>query len=93
MMLTKIYGSIEAVLPEEMNFLISNLSKSYPEWAAFTGTRITSSLQCIRKAALEERYPGSSNAKALEGTLLHDLLQVRIVQSLHATPYIKSRKG
>ena len=40
------------------------------------GTRITASLQCLRKAALEERYPGSSNAKALEGTLLHDLLQV-----------------
>ncbi len=30
----------------------------------------------MRKAVLEERFPGTSNTKALEGTLLHDLLQV-----------------
>ena len=42
---------------------------------------MTSSLGCVRKAVLEERFPSTSNAKAVEGTLLHDLLQV---QRLHA---------
>ena len=42
------------------------------------GTRVTSSLGCVRKAVLEERFPGTSNAKAVEGTLLHDLLQVQL---------------
>ena len=39
---------------------------------------MTSSLHCMRKAALEERYPGTSNSSAMEGTLLHELLQVRL---------------
>jgi hypothetical protein len=54
---------------------------------------VTSSLGCVRKAVLEERFPGTSNAKAVEGTLLHDLLQVHAcAQSLRfglASAFVK----
>ena len=41
-----------------------------------SGTRIAGSFKCPRLSVLEERFGGDSNAKAVEGTLLHDLLQV-----------------
>ena len=41
-----------------------------------SGTRIAGSFKCPRLSVLEERFGGDSNAKAMEGTLLHDLLQV-----------------
>lgn len=42
-----------------------------------SGTRISGSFKCQRQSVLEERFGGDSNAKAVEGTLLHDLLQVK----------------
>jgi hypothetical protein len=47
-----------------------------------SGTRIAGSFKCLRQAVLEERFGGEGNAKAVEGTLLHDLLQVCYAQSL-----------
>ena len=41
-----------------------------------SGTRIAGSFKCPRLSILEERFGGDSNEKAVEGTLLHDLLQV-----------------
>ncbi len=41
-----------------------------------SGTRVAGSFKCPRLSVLEERFGGESNAKAVEGTLLHDLLQV-----------------
>ena len=40
-----------------------------------SGTRISGSFKCARQSVLEERFGGDSNARAVEGTLLHDLLQ------------------
>ena len=51
---------------------------------------MTSSLGCVRKAVLEERFPGTSNAKAVEGTLLHDLLQVCHQCLARPHPYLNS---
>lgn len=42
-----------------------------------SGTRITGSLKCKRQAVLEERFAGSSNDKAVMGTLMHEVFQVR----------------
>lgn len=41
-----------------------------------SGTRVAGSFKCPRQSILEERYGGEGNARAVEGTLLHDLLQV-----------------
>lgn len=41
-----------------------------------SGTRVAGSFRCSRQAILEEKFGGAGNAKAVEGTLLHDLLQV-----------------
>lgn len=41
-----------------------------------SGTRVAGSFRCARQAVLEERLGGSSGAKAVEGTLLHELFQV-----------------
>lgn len=41
-----------------------------------SGTRVAGSYKCARQAVLEERFGGDSGAKAVEGTLLHDLFQV-----------------
>ncbi len=41
-----------------------------------SGTRVAGSFRCSRQAVLEEKFGGAGNAKAVEGTLLHDLLQV-----------------
>ena len=49
-----------------------------------SGTRIAGSFKCPRQAVLEERFGGDGNAKAVEGTLLHDLLQVCDATSLHS---------
>lgn len=44
---------------------------------AAVGTRIAGALGCLRKAVLEERFGGgTTNAAAVSGTLLHELLQV-----------------
>ena len=48
-----------------------------------SGTRIAGSFKCPRQAVLEERFGGNGNAKAVEGTLLHNLLQVCDAASLH----------
>ena len=42
-----------------------------------SGTRVAGSFKCARQAVLEERFGGDSGAKAVEGTLLHVLFQVR----------------
>ena len=42
-----------------------------------SGTRISGSTRCPRQSILEERFGGSSSNKAVEGTLLHELFQVR----------------
>ncbi len=42
-----------------------------------SGTRVAGSFKCARQAVLEERFGGDSGAKAVEGTLLHELFQVR----------------
>jgi hypothetical protein len=42
-----------------------------------SGTRVAGSFKCARQAVLEERFGGGGSAKAVEGTLLHDLFQVR----------------
>ena len=53
-----------------------------------SGTRISGSFKCPRQSVLEERFGGDSNARAVEGTLLHDLLQacvsVQLAQSCHS---------
>lgn len=43
-----------------------------------SGTRISGSMRCPRQSILEERFGGSSSDKAVEGTLLHELFQVRL---------------
>ncbi|KAK9857614.1 hypothetical protein WJX84_004993 [Apatococcus fuscideae] len=43
-----------------------------------SGTRVAGSFRCSRQAILEEKFGGSGNAKAVEGTLLHDLLQAAL---------------
>ena len=52
-----------------------------------SGTRISGSFKCARQSVLEERFGGDSNARAVEGTLLHDLLQacvsIELTQSCH----------
>ena len=47
-----------------------------------SGTRISGSTRCPRQSILEERFGGSSSDKAVEGTLLHELFQVRHVHVL-----------
>ena len=41
-----------------------------------SGTRISGSFRCPRQSVLEERFGGSSNDKAVEGTLMHEVFQV-----------------
>ena len=41
-----------------------------------SGTRISGSFRCQRQSVLEERFAGSSNDKAVEGTLMHEVFQV-----------------
>ena len=43
-----------------------------------SGTRISGSFRCQRQSVLEERFAGSSNDKAVEGTLMHEVFQVWI---------------
>ena len=45
----------------------------------------------MRKAVLEERFPGTSNAKAVEGTLLHDLLQAALAEQLSSQDALQER--
>lgn len=44
-----------------------------------SGTRVASSFKCTRQAVLEECYGGRSSAKAVEGTLLHELFQAALL--------------
>ena len=44
-----------------------------------SGTRVASSFKCARQAVLEECFGGSSSAKAVEGTLLHELFQAALL--------------
>ena len=44
-----------------------------------SGTRVASSFKCTRQAVLEECYGGKSSAKAVEGTLLHELFQAALL--------------
>ena len=41
-----------------------------------SGTRVAGSFKCLRQAVLEERFGGAPSAKGMEGTILHELLQV-----------------
>lgn len=41
-----------------------------------SGTRVAGSFRCLRLSILEERFGGKSGRSAVEGTLLHALLQV-----------------
>lgn len=41
-----------------------------------SGTRVAGSFRCLRQSILEERFGGKSGRSAVEGTLLHALLQV-----------------
>ena len=43
-----------------------------------SGTRISGSFRCQRQSVLEERFAGSSNDKAVEGTLMHEVFQVSL---------------
>eukprot|EP00884_Botryococcus_braunii_P022766 jgi/Botrbrau1/9173/Bobra.0236s0005.1 len=43
-----------------------------------SGTRVAGSFRCLRQAVLEERFGGKSGRSAVEGTLLHSLLQVAL---------------
>ncbi|BDA50405.1 probable DNA replication ATP-dependent helicase/nuclease DNA2 at C-terminar half [Coccomyxa sp. Obi] len=45
-----------------------------------SGTRVAGSFKCARQAVLEERFGGDSGAKAVEGTLLHELFQIALVE-------------
>ncbi|CAL8464813.1 g4348 [Coccomyxa elongata] len=45
-----------------------------------SGTRVAGSFKCARQAVLEERFGGNSGAKAVEGTLLHELFQIALVE-------------
>ncbi|KAK9846251.1 hypothetical protein WJX81_000082 [Elliptochloris bilobata] len=49
-----------------------------------SGTRVSSSFKCVRQAVLEERYGGDSSAKAVQGTLLHELFQAALLDE-HST--------
>ena len=42
-----------------------------------SGTRVSGSFRCQRQSVLEERFAGSSSDKAVEGTLMHEVFQVR----------------
>ena len=48
-----------------------------------SGTRVTGSFRCQRQSVLEERFAGSSNDKAVEGTLMHEVFQVSFCYVLH----------
>lgn len=41
-----------------------------------SGTRVSGSFRCQRQSVLEERFASSSNDKAVEGTLMHEVFQV-----------------
>lgn len=43
-----------------------------------SGTRVSGSFRCQRQSVLEERFGGSSNDKAVEGTLMHEVFQVSL---------------
>lgn len=43
-----------------------------------SGTRVSGSFRCQRQSVLEERFAGSSNDKAVEGTLMHEVFQVSL---------------
>lgn len=47
-----------------------------------SGTRVAGSFKCSRQAILEERFGGGISAKAVEGTLLHDLFQAGCWETL-----------
>lgn len=51
-----------------------------------SGTRVTGSFRCRRQSVLEERFAGSSNDKAVEGTLMHEVFQVTFCCALHELP-------
>ena len=55
-----------------------------PAWLV-SGTRIAGSFRCLRQAVIEERFGGFSGDKAVLGTLMHELVQVKH-QSLHLHP-------
>ena len=44
-----------------------------------SGTRVASSFKCTRQAVLEECFGGRASAKAVEGTLLHELFQAALL--------------
>lgn len=46
-----------------------------------SGTRVSSSFRCKRQAVLEERFAGSSSDKAVEGTILHEVFQVGLLDT------------
>ena len=46
-----------------------------------SGTRVASSFKCVRQAVLEECFGGRASAKAVEGTLLHELFQAALLDA------------
>lgn len=62
--------------------------------SAHTGTRISGSLDCARKAVLEERYGGGgggASAAAAAGTLLHELLQAALKEGISGADALVAR--
>ena len=41
-----------------------------------SGTLVSGSYKCARSSVIQECFGGSSNDKAVKGTLLHELMQV-----------------
>ncbi|KAK9824153.1 hypothetical protein WJX72_008129 [[Myrmecia] bisecta] len=56
-----------------------------------SGTRISSSFRCARQSVLEERFGGSSGVKAAEGTLLHELMQVALMERIVCSTELRKR--
>ncbi len=53
-----------------------------------SGTRVSGSFRCKRQAVLEERFAGSSNDKAVEGTLMHEVFQVCFADGMLCWPAV-----
>lgn len=60
-------------------YIHSSFIRTHVLCIVYTGTRVSTSFDCVRAAVLEEHIGGSSNAKAVEGTLLHELFQVCVL--------------
>ena len=56
---------------------MGNFIVVYPE-VIISGTRVSGSFDCLRRAYLDERIPSSAGRVALEGTLLHEIFQYAV---------------